>query len=1002
MITGLSTGRYLLRYRQCLTQSGQADGSRAAARGPGLLIAPVAATSGFVTGGHVSVLGRVTLRSARAGLVAAGPARPVTRRFTAAQLRHRFSGQRFGGVAGRVLGPHGRPVKGLCFFINFRGGSIGGAVGADGRYRLGKSLPPGTYTVDFSAACAAPFLVASANWAPEWYRNHLRSSAADPVVVKAGKITRGVGGVMQPGGVIAGTVTGQAGRGLGRVCVVVASAKGSFVQQLTTPRDGRYKVQGLDPGQYNVGFFPDCGRGNIGYLPQWWPGTAKPTKRGLIKTGIGTVRTHVDARLALGGTITGTVRFRNSHGQPLKGICVDATPSGQPDSADFFASTNAQGKYRIDGLTAGRYALDFGPGCNNNGNYLGQNYPHAVTVRLSQVKRGFNAYLQPGAIITGTVTAKSDGARLRGICVTTTDGFSLSVTGSDGTYAIDQLSAGQAQVQFFNCANSGNFAPQIYPDQLDPAKAVSIKVRSGQVVKGINAALVAGATISGAIRLTSGANPSKVCVEAGPAGEGGSPGGGLAVTQHGRYAVTDLPPGPYQVQYLSCGGPNIGDAWFSSPGQVTQDESRADQINLPLGGVVSGVDATVQLGGSISGWIYGPAKHQGSFVCELISNARTGVVDSDDFGVPLGDGYTIFGFAPGRYLVEFYPCGDPDLAPQWFDRAPRPALATPVLVRAGHITNKVNAQLTVGGSISGRVTSKLTGKPLGGVCVTATGVNQPTEGFSGTNRSGKYVVTGLNSGTYRLIFSSCGPTGVVPLRSGVVRATAGKTVAGPNVAVMPVKEGAISGRVAAAGSPPALVADACIDAVSVARGGFGDFEEGFGATGARGRYQITGLVPGRYKVFVGDQFCSTDPGGLVPQWFRGASRMSKATAVTVTAGRTTRSVDVTLQRDGSISGTVTGPKPGRQPLGGVCVQVVPVAAGSTPTLAESTAANGGYRTGPLLPGKYLVEFESGCGATGFKTQWWRGAISRTSATPITVRAGHSTKGVSASMSPAAG
>ncbi len=139
-----------------------------------------------------------------------------------------------------------------------------------------------------------------------------------------------------------------------------------------------------------------------------------------------------------------------------------------------------------------------------------------MTVRLSQVKRGINAYLQPGAIITGTVTAKSDGARLRGICVTTTDGFSLSVTGSDGTYAIDQLSTGQAQVQFFNCANSGSFAPQIYPDQLDPAKAVSIKVRSGQVVKGIDAVLVAGATISGAIRLTSGANPSKVCVEADP------------------------------------------------------------------------------------------------------------------------------------------------------------------------------------------------------------------------------------------------------------------------------------------------------------------------------------------------------------------------------------------------------------------------------------------------------------------------------------------------------
>ena len=666
-------------------------------------------------------------------------------------------------------------------------------------------------------------------------------------------------------------------------------------------------------------------------------------------------------------------------------------------------STNAQGKYRIGGLTAGRYALNFGPGCNNNGNYLGQNYPHAVTVRLSQVKRGINAYLQPGAIITGTVTAKSDGARLRGICVTTTDGFSLGVTGPDGSYAIDQLSTGQTQVQFFNCANSGSFAPQIYPDQLDPAKAVSIKVRSGQVVKGINADLVAGATISGAIRLTSGASPSRVCVEADPAAEGGNLGGGLVVTQKGRYAVANLPPGAYQVQYRSCGGPNIGDAWFRSPGHVTQDDTRADQINLPLGGVVSGVDATVQLGGSISGWIYGPAKHQGSFVCELISNARTGLVASDDFGVPLGDGYTIFGFAPGRYLVEFYPCGDPEPGRRSGSMARRDRAGQPrSWCGPRHVKHKINAQLTVGGSITGRVTSKLTGKPMGGVCVTATGVNQPTEGFGGTNRSGKYVVTGLNSGTYRLVFSSCGPTGVVPLRSGVVRATAGKTVAGPNVAVMPVKEGAISGRVTAAGSPPALVANACVDAVSVARGGLTDFEEGFGATGARGRYQITGLVPGQYKLLLGDQFCSTDPGGLVPQWFRDTSQMSKATAVTVTAGRTTPSVDVTLQRDGSISGTVTGPKPARKPLTGVCVQVVPVAAGATPTLAESTGAKGGYRTGPLPPGKYLVEFESGCGATGFKTQWWRGAASVKSATPVIVRADRSTAGISASMTPAVG
>jgi hypothetical protein len=1002
MIADLRAGRYRLRYRDCLTGAGQLGGSRAAALGPGPLTAPAAATGAYVTGGHVSMLGRITLRSAAADQAAPRPVRPAPRTLTPAQLRHRFAGRKLGGVAGRVLGPHGRPVRGLCFNINFRGGSEGGPVGADGRYHTGKSLPPGTYTVDFNTVCKPPFLAASANWAPEWYRDHLNSSAADPVVVKAGKITRDVSGVMRPGGVIAGTVTGRAGRGQRGVCIVVLNARGSFVQQLTTPRDGRYKVQGLDPGQYNVGFFPNCGYGKNGYLQQWWPGTAKATKRGLIRTGIGTVRNHVDARLVLGGTISGTVRFRNSHGQPIKGICVDAAPAGQPDGMDVFVSTNARGRYRIGGLAAGRYALDFSPGCNNNGNYLGQNYPHAVTVRDSQVKRGINAYLQPGAIITGRVTAKSDGAGLQGICVVPTNGFAVAETGPTGTYSVNQLSPGQTQVFFTNCASDGNFAPQVYPDQFDPAKAVSIKVRSGQVVKGINAAMATGATISGSITLTTGAEPSSVCVDAAPVQEDGNLGGALAVTQHGRYVIDGLPPGTYQVEYQSCGGTNIADAMFSSPGHVTQDQARADQINLPLGGGVSGVDATVQLGGSISGWIYGPAKHQGSFTCQIISDAKTGLIANNGFGVPLGDGYTIFGFAPGRYLVEFYPCGDPDLAPQWFDRATRPGLATPVLVRAGHITRKVNAHLIVGGSISGRVVSKLTGKPLAGVCVTATGVNQPAEGFGGTDQSGKYVVTGLNSGTYRLIFSSCGPVGVVPLRSGVVRATVGTTVSAPKVAVVPVKEGAISGRVSAAGSPPALVADACVDAISVDRGSPGGFDDRFGATGARGRYQVIDLVPGRYKIFLGVQFCTTDPGGLVPQWFGGTSQMSKATVVTVAADRTTRSIDVTLRRDGSISGTVTGPKPARKPLTGVCVQVVPVAAGGTPTLAESTGANGEYRTGPLLPGKYLVEFESGCGATGFRTQWWRGATSMKSAMPVTVQAGIGTKAVSATMTPVAG
>jgi hypothetical protein len=1000
MIADLRGGGYFLRYRDCLNQPGKVVSPRATALGPGALAAPVTATRGLVTGGHVTFLGHLTLRSRAAARdadrAAALPYRPAVRMVTAAQLRHRFSGQHFGGVAGRVLGPHGRPIKGLCFNVNFRHASLGGPVRADGRYSTGKDIPPGRYTVDFTAGCNGPFGTATANWAPEWYHGKLHQSGANPVVVRASTITRGIDDVMRPGGVIEGTVTGHSGAGLAKVCVAAVS-HGIADQEAMTPRDGRYRLQGLSPGRYNIAFFPNCLVGGAGrYLPQWWPGTPEPTKRGLIKTGVGTTRAHLDARLVLGGTISGTVRLRNRHGRPIKGICVSATPTNQVDGDGFIVGTNAEGRYAIHGLAAGRFAVNFSTGCNSNGNFLSQNYPHSVTVRLSKVTGGINAYLQPGAVVTGTVTAKAGGAPLRGICVVDAYGDSDAETGPDGTYVLNQLTPGTHQIQFFNCDNKASLAPQFYPGQLNSVNATSLRVSSGQVVKGINAALTPGATISGTVTMSTGAKPDFVCVEADPVALAGNLGGGAVISPHGHYVISDLPPDTYQVGFSSCGDTNIVGGWFGGPGRPTGNESRAALINLAAGGTVSGIEAVLRFAGSISGSISGPARQRGSFVCLGITSPRTPDVASDGFGLELGSSYSITGLAPGRYLLDFVPCNGQNLAAQWYNGATRSSQATPVVVRAQRNTGKISTRMTVGGLITGRVVSKVTGKPLGGVCVGASGTSQPFFGFGATDRSGKYVVAGLSSTAYRLFFTSCGPPGLVPLVSAAVRATAGKTVTGPNVAMLPVKPGAITGTISAAGPAHQPVGDACLDAVPAARGILGELEAGTGATGRHGQYKITDLLPGKYDVFIGDGACETAPDGLVPQWYLGASRMTRATPVSVVAGRVTPSISVTLQRDGPISGTVTGPKPAASPLAGICVQAVPVARVAAPYLAES-AAGGGYQTGALPPGRYRVEFSSGCGATGYATQWWRGAGSTRTATLVTVRAGQEHSGISATM-----
>jgi hypothetical protein len=1000
MITDLPAGSYLLRYRRCLTPTGQIVKSRAAMLMPGARMASVPSSRGYVTSGHVTTLGRVAVSRPVSGWIAGMPARPKVTQLTAAQSRDHFRKQGFGGIAGTVLGPHGRHIKGLCFGIYYRGAIFGGPIGADGRYNTGKYLPPGKVAVGFNAVCGSLFGTAAANWAPEWYHGKFSLSAANTVVIKAGKTARGIGGIMRRGGVISGRVTGHTGRGLGGVCVVAVTHKGYFVQQVTTPRDGRYRFQGFDPGRYAIGFFPNCGRESV-YLPQWWPGKASETSAGAIRTGFGTARTHVDARMVVGGTISGVVKFRNRHGRPVKGICVDALLPTRIFGSDYFAASNAKGEYAIRGLPAGRYSVYFSTGCNNNGNYLSQQYPHNVTVHVARVTGHINAYLQPGAIVKGTVTDKSTGARLAGICAFTADGLSAGRTAANGTYSMDQIRAGKIQVQFFNCSDHGNYAPQFYRDAQNAATAASIKVRPGQVVSGIDAALAPGATVSGTITLASGHTLTNVCVDAVPVSFSAALDGGSAQSNRGRYAIKNLAPGLYQVFYSSCGGPNIADSWFMQPGKVTDDQSRAGQIFVPAEGSVAGIDAALPLGGFISGWAYGPPGQQGSDVCIEISNARTGLFGyfNGFFDVPVGGGYTIFGFVPGRYLVEFSPCSGANLAFQWYKRAPRPAKATPVLVRPGHTTSNVDAWLTTGGTITGRVMSKATGKPLGGVCVLASSVNQLFYGFGRTNGSGKYVVTGLNSSTYRLDLMSCGKSSLAPIVTGKLRATQGETVTAPAAAMHTYQAGAITGHVAVAGSPRNAATGACVDAIPVDSGLVGSLDGRFGTARRGGYYRISGLVPGRYKVFIGDPFCDTDPGGLVPRWYPNTSRKSKAAVVSVAAGRVTHRISVTLQRDGSLSGTVTDPKPAGKPLSGICVLVKPVARGLTPYLAESTAPDGRYRLGPLPPGRYLVEFEARCGTTGYATQWWRGAGSMSHATPVVIRAGQSLSGIDASMTP---
>jgi hypothetical protein len=312
-----------------------------------------------------------------------------------------------------------------------------------------------------------------------------------------------------------------------------------------------------------------------------------------------------------------------------------------------------------------------------------------------------------------------------------------------------------------------------------------------------------------------------------------------------------------------------------------------------------------------------------------------------------------------------------------------------VRVRPRRTTTGIGATLAVGGSISGQVVARATGKPVRNVCVDAFGAATQAFGFALTNKTGHYTMRALATGRYSVFFTPCyakGPNLVGSTRSAQVKAP--NAVTGFNARL--AAGGAASGTVTAASRPQT---DVCVEFDPLSPTG----EFGFAFTGTDGTYVATGLSAGQYHVYF-DPSCDFDVPQFAAQWYNGQPTEATANAITVTVGKTTGGIDATLQPFGEITGTVTGPT--KAPVAGECVTAIPVgkdfAGFYSPELAITTKT-GAYSLLDLQPGRYKVKFSAGCGDSGFRTQWWKNAGSAAAATVIKVGAGVLVTGIDAAL-----
>ena len=884
-------------------------------------------------------------------------------------------------ITGRVStnsNPH-PSLGGLCVNAIGTGGqrSFFGAATtrADGTFRM-SSLATGKYRIFFSSGCgsASPYLA---------------QAVRKPVAVTDGKTTTGVTAVLTLGGTITGTVKDSNGKPLAGMCAQAESDRNFY--GVSTQSNGTYKIIGAAAGGYQMQFGPGCGN-NGPY------GTV--TLPSQVTVASGKVTSNVNAVLPFDGSITGVVR--NSHGQPLGGICVVA----QSSSFGFaFARTKADGTYTAKKVSPGSYQVEFIPGgvfsnCGNKGNYL----PAAQTVTVaSQATSTANAVLPTGGVISGVVS-DSHGKPLAGVCVfSSSPNGGLSVTHSDGSYRLRQLFSGSYFVGFEGgCGNQQSVAPQAYrgdPTFLGPA---SISVTAGQATTGIDAGMKPGATIAGHITDQAGKPVTAVCVLiVGVTGAGGFGDFGASEIDHGgRYSAANLPPGQYNVlftglfvRHQGCGRSPYADQQFSGAGFG----ARPDLISAAAGKITTGVNAALTLAGKISGVVTDKAGSVIRNICVTATDPRTGTT-AQSFSGSKGQ-YTLTGLPAGRYQVEFSAsCGggfffgetSPNYANQWYKGRATQAGAATVVVRGGQTTPNIDAAMTPGGTISGQVTYKPNQRPVSFVCVFAFTPSGGSATLGLTDRRGRYSIDGLSTGQYSLEFDPCiGGTALAgQTRPGHVRVIAGHAVRSVNEQL--ALGGSISGTTSAilpGGSRPAP--GTCIDVLPLSPTGSASIT--FSLQG--GGFTATNLAPGRYLLVAGDPSCSSDAPSL-------SERV--AGPIQVAAGKSTSSADIGLDVTGAIAGVVRGP--GGKPVAGICAEAVPqpgpgiVSLGSpgVPT-GVTVAAGGGYRIADLQPGRYKVRFTVGCDATGYATRWFKDARTSQGATVVRVSAAKVTTGIDATL-----
>lgn len=446
----------------------------------------------------------------------------------------------------------------------------------DGNYRL-TGLTVGHFAI---IPVARAFVVSSAD---------AYKQPEQKVNVAEGESITKIDFALVRGGVITGRITDAEGNPLIGEPVSVVLKDALNTSRPMTPFDrsshqtddrGIYRIYGLGAGSYTVsvgqvttggdaGNIMGMGRGQ--HVKTFYPGVQEESKATIVEVKEAAEVTGIDitpGKSAEGFSVSGRAIDAES-GQPVANVFVGysaKTDANQPmGGMSFGGRTDANGKFRLEGLQPGRYeAFTIGFEANNN------SYSDRAPFDISEGNvTGIEIKVRRGGTMDGLAVVENNAdpavsALLQRVQLyaagqatgTTSPSYSRGQINPDGTFHFVGLAPGKVWlgIQTFPAPPKGLILMRMELDGLDQREG--IELAAGAHVSGVRLVFVyATGAIRGEVKIEGGLLPEGTTLQLSLRSSDGVEFGGdsrrfnpyIEVDARGQFVSENIPPGTYEL-----------------------------------------------------------------------------------------------------------------------------------------------------------------------------------------------------------------------------------------------------------------------------------------------------------------------------------------------------------------------------------------------------------------------------------------------------------------------